>query len=475
LELDALSLFALASVSALLLMLTVWLSLSHTRTAVTVACGLILIAGTRFRVRDPLAAVTGSIDRAVLVELALYGLVAVIALAILIRRGALRTRLGVFERLLCAYVLVCLISAVWSLAPALTIVKSLQLVVLLALAIGAVRVVGPAATARSVMIAVVFYVLACTALVYVLPDLHARPADGRFTWFWMHPIGAGTCAGLATAITLAAGLYSPRGWRERLLGLPLWLYPLPLAAILVAAGSRGPLIACACAAGALFLKRLPVRIAVLTASAAILLMILFLASAESLYGLLVEAQATDNVIVRKLFRAQTADQVFGLSGRIELWQGVAPFLFSRPFTGYGYQGSRSILLETESWAGGAHNAYLQTLVDLGLLGALALWPGLLSVAVNAIPGVGRTGTSRWEEHVAVALVVFLLVNAITWEGFALGGFEGLVLFAAICIYSRVRGAESQTSAAARVRSGAIPVGSPLSPVARPLLTRRSRS
>jgi O-antigen ligase len=101
--------------------------------------------------------------------------------------------------------------------------------------------------------------------------------------------------------------------------------------------------------------------------------------------------------------------------------------------GYGYQASRATLLDVASWAGYAHNALMQTLLDLGIAGAVAL--GLL-VAI-ALSAAIRPRLAPWLRGTSATLMVFLALNCVGTESFAgAPGFETLLLFVcALCATS----------------------------------------
>jgi O-antigen ligase len=103
----------------------------------------------------------------------------------------------------------------------------------------------------------------------------------------------------------------------------------------------------------------------------------------------------------------------------------------RPLFGHGYQGSRAFLLDTAPWAAYAHNAFAQTLLDVGTLGGLLLcipvgWTTILTFR-HALRADGD-GTAA----AALGAMVFLLLNSITAESFAAApAFETLLLMTLI--------------------------------------------
>lgn len=120
------------------------LSYAHPRMALSTSFLVVLVAGTKFRMRDADASLEGALDLQVLFEIALFALVGVGAAAAWSAEETHR-RLTRAEGAILAYAAVALASTVWSVAPALTAVRAMQLLVLSALAILAVRVLTPAA------------------------------------------------------------------------------------------------------------------------------------------------------------------------------------------------------------------------------------------------------------------------------------------------------------------------------------------
>ena len=61
-------------------------------------------------------------------------------------------------------------------------------------------------------------------------------------------------------------------------------------------------------------------------------------------------EGSDNPVLMLLYRGQTVEQLMTLTGRIELWKGVIPLIEDRYLVGYGYLGSRALLLSVMPWA-----------------------------------------------------------------------------------------------------------------------------
>jgi O-antigen ligase len=116
------------------------------------------------------------------------------------------------------------------------------------------------------------------------------------------------------------------------------------------------------------------------------------------------------------------------------------------------------------WAGHAHNAYLQTLLDVGVLGAAFLFSTFILVLVSGFPGRHRRAVG-WEDYAILGAMVFLLLNSITDESFAVAGNQLVVAFACVSVAARQRRVDLAAAVPSRIASLAaqpaasqIPVG-----------------
>jgi hypothetical protein len=88
------------------------------------------------------------------------------------------------------------------------------------------------------------------------------------------------------------------------------------------------------------------------------------------------------------------------------------------------------VLEAASWAAYAHNALLQSILDLGLVGTVTL----AALVLFGLLGSMTQGPARWLGATVATLMVFLVLNSISTESFAgAPGFQTLLLFVcALC-------------------------------------------
>lgn len=411
---------------------------------------IVLIAGTKFRLRDPTASLGTELDTQILLELALYGLVGVGLLTIWLTRGnwgGVTAR----ESVVFLYVVVALLSTLWSLTPLLTLVRAVQLLVLAGLAVLAVRLLAEGGALAAACTAVALYVLACAGLAMTYPWASGAFTEGdrvRLSWFSVHPITAGTLAAIAALGLLSARMFAPRqGATGRLVACtPLLVAPVLM--VLVLTRARGPLLAFLASAGVLTAMRMRLRARHVLVTTLVCSAVLFLTGPPP-GAWLSWAAEQDSPLGRMFLQGQAADALLGLSGRVELWQQLGPLMEQRLLLGHGYQASRSLLLDVASWASYAHNALLQTVLDLGLVGAVALI-AIVGMGLFGSGGNVEPGGSEWPRRTAIALMVFLVINSITSESFAAApGFETSLLF--ICALS------AASSGASHVRVGDMPM------------------
>jgi exopolysaccharide production protein ExoQ len=420
------------------------LAFRQPRAAVIASFTMLLVAGTKFRSRDATDSLAGIVDSQIVLELGLYALVAIAVVAAAACGRCRRVRAGAAEALIVGYAALALISTIWSQAPALTLVRALQLSIISALAIIAVRVMAPSRAMWMSCSALSTYVLACAMATSIFTAEATVDPDGgayRFAWFAVHPIAVGTLAAIAGLAMLSPSVFSRAG-ADRVCGLPRPLVLLALVAILILTSTRGPLLAFIAGAGMLMIARMspPARLRLVAiASAAVLVCAV---GGADLRRWLAAAADGDSFISRTFFRGQSVETLLSLNGRLELWSDLRPVIASNPIAGLGFQASRSVVLETAPWAAYAHNALLQATLDLGLAGALIV-AGLVAAGFGA---AFRSAINPWLRAVVLALMTFLTLNSVSTESFAGSpGFETLLLF--LCVLCAAPRRQVQTEPA----------------------------
>lgn len=389
------------------------------------AVAALLVAGTKFRIRDADASLAGVLDAQILLELGLYAAIAVLIAALWIGGRGERRRPTRIEALSLGYAAIAILSSAWSLAPALTLVRGAQLAIVVVLAITATRVLTPWEAMQRVFAAVGTFVLICAALAATLPFASGSfvyPDGGttRFAWFAVHPIEAGTLAAIGALGVLSMIIFKPAPQTPRPLGLPLPLAAGALIIVLIATASRGPLLAFLGGSAILILMRVDLRLRAALALTGVAALLAIVAAGPAVADAIASVADSDTAVSRVVFRGQTADEVIALNGRLDLWDDLRPAIADRPLFGYGYQASRSVLLDTAAWAAYAHNALLQGLLDLGVIGTLVL---LSIVAVGLWAAISVPSPSL--RGAIAGLMALLVLTSISSESFA--GAPGIEL------------------------------------------------
>lgn len=419
------------------------------RTALTFSFFLVMLAETRFRRRDPNALLSGDIDAQVAFELFLYG---VILLFILVNMnsGRLQHLKPTFiERILFGYVVLAIVSSFWAYDPRITAVRGMQLLILYTLCFSAVRVLGSQRVLQILAGTVIFYVLLCSLMTVSLPwpstPITSAPIRGieRFSWFSVHPILAASYTGTAVIFIMAEALFAPGAWRRRIMGLPLWLYIIPLAIILLATRSRGALIAVVVATAALSVRKyvnpwIAGFVGYMIFALCTISLPLGLYSARAVGGLLNE----QHPLVAFVLRNQGAEEVLTVSGRTDLWHSVYDMFLNRPILGYGYSASRNLLLKVLPWAGNAHNALAETLLGLGVVGTALVWFALGRTLLSSLLRTPRiAGPGAWHQASILGILLFSLLNSLVTPSFGgIPGYEVLLFFAAVFAHDGLRDA-----------------------------------
>jgi hypothetical protein len=349
--------------------------------------------------RSPLAAAAGGFSFDNLLEVTSYALVGVVALAALYRFGRSPRPLNLVW--LAAWPVVALLSTAWSITRVFSGVRSLQLFVPVALAALSIRVwrEDQATGALLWRATLRLFVQAITLLTIIGFALPGRWEQGypatvrRFKWPWaQHAVLATGMIGFGLVILVIGG--------RALTGfsLPLFLGRIALLS------------------GALVFGQ--TRSVILGVGAATLVALWVAGRHRPLARYLgLPILAMTGFFVATLFsqpldayvlRGQSAYALSTLSGRLAVWQLAVQAVSSgnRWLFGFGYGAARVILFEQLSWAGEAHNTWLELLLGLGLIGAAAAIVGIVVFGVALF----RTQT-RYSACLSVssALFVYLLV------------------------------------------------------------------
>ncbi len=365
----------------------------------TGALALMVASDYKFRVRP---AGSSSADSSVLLEIAIYGLVA----AFLIWRFAspirLRRRMPRPMYFVSVYVLLMIASLVQAPSRTVATVRAVEMSVLLLLTWmaanrGSRKAFADLASSFLVMVAASVFL----GLAIKMPRYHLQ--EGRFTWLRVHPVVSGVYLSIAVVIAASMLLQTNSRPARSIMRVPVCVVLLAIVVSgLLATKTRGAVLGAV--AGLLvlvwFARRGRARVE--TATTLVVFIVLI-------------ALAGSSVVTAYLARGESTAQLATLNSRTSLWDLALNAIAQRPLFGYGVGASHVLFLD-QTGLGGAHNAYLNVTVDLGVVG-LVVWSAILittgtTIFRSAVP----TADFRVERALMLALLACLLVN-----GFSNGG------------------------------------------------------
>lgn len=415
---------------------------------------LMLLAATKFRHRDPGATLEGAIDAQILFEVAMFAIAGIIAARALRAATAIRARRTPAETVLVCYAGLALLSVVWSPIRSITFVRAAELVTVVLLAIAVFRFLRPGEFVRSLAVSLPLYVASGAAAALALPGIAGgvfnRSAQGvpRFSWFSVHPSLSATFAAIGIIVLLpllGQRIADRKPVPATLLGFGALVV---LFVVLAATRARTELAALLLTLAAMGIRRWlqprsRVALALLLVAAGLGFWVLvspWIGDAIDVYTM------SDTQIVDFVLRGQTLDEFTSVSGRVELWKRILPLVIESPVVGHGYLASRSVLQRTVYWASYAHNAPLQSLLDLGFVGTILIW-GLAFRAfwLGAITPVARQREAVTVGQVIFGILVFQLLVAGAGESFVgVPGFRVFVFCVSAMLALRIWTGPSQS-------------------------------
>jgi O-antigen ligase len=133
-------------------------------------------------------------------------------------------------------------------------------------------------------------------------------------------------------------------------------------------------------------------------------------------------------IVEYALRGGNQQGLETLNGRIPLWELAFDLIGEggRWLIGFGYGSPRVLLLERVSWAGTAHNTWVELLMGVGLVGTAVAVIACLGIA-GRLWTMGLAHSSR-NDVIPFAIVVYMLVLSFAAELLAIPGM-GLSMLA----------------------------------------------
>ena len=317
------------------------------------------------------------------------------------------------------------ISAIYAPTPALAFARGGQILVLLA---------GTLELARQIAdhgVAVVHrwlhgLIAVTTALVaigvterLVLPERRSA----RFSWLATHSVLAGALVAICVVVTYGMWLARPTcdlPWRRSTYLSLLVVH----SSALVLTRTRGSIAAAIAAIAVMSLWWVGARRHDLVVLAVIAAVGLGLTAAGPIVGY--------------LMRSATASELSTLNNRTDVWRLAWQLIRERPVMGHGLTASRSAFID-DTGLGGAHNAYLNVLVDVGLVG-FGWWALVIALTATTVfarvrmhaslpPAARNHGAGSFCLVTATGLLTCQLINALSAEWLGVGvGTSATVLF-----------------------------------------------
>jgi O-antigen ligase len=236
--------------------------------------------------------------------------------------------------------------------------------------------------------------------------------SGRIAGVFGSPNGFGAAAAVACLLAVACFLF------PELRTKPRWLY-VACAGVaicaLVLSGSRTAQLALITGCSALAFTAWPGRTAAAAIAGSTLTAVLVL------FGFGASAISS---ILQLLSRTGDGRDVLTLTGRLPIWEFATSAWLREPWLGYGLGASRNLI--STGWADrwgntveSAHNAVLESLLNVGLVGTLLLFVciawALLRISKRTF---SRSAESPAAHAVAAGLMVLSLAQGVTEKAFA---------------------------------------------------------
>lgn len=364
---------------------------------------LLLIVATeyKFRRRPNEDSLSGTVDAWIALELGIYALVGVYLLVRL--RPNVRADMIVVWTV--GYGFTAAVSAIYAPFPLLALVRAAQMVIIV---LAVLRFVDDSdlSTVRRFLHGYIVLVTVSVLIgtVYVAPTTIRQV--GRFTWLSTHSVVAG--AMLAVSVVVVFGMWLTH--RAAALPWARWVYgalTIVHVASLLRTRTRGSIGAAAIAmiAMALMWLRREGKRDLLIGSIISLVAVTFVAGGP---------------ILSYLLRDSDLAELATFNRRTEIWSLAFDSFISRPLHGLGLTAARGVFFD-ETGLGGAHNAFINVVIDLGLVG-LFWWIGLIGLIFAAASRLRRVrpdvpGGTRiaFDSITITGVMVAQMVNGLTAE------------------------------------------------------------
>jgi O-antigen ligase len=367
-----------------------------------------VIAMQTFVSRNPIGMDAGPQGIIQLTLIGCSGVLAVVALIASRRRFRMRGSVMLFASH-------GLFAAVWSINsfwPLLSIVKACLFFTTVVVAISLARTAKLDEILRVIYWTSFLVLIAGIALSFMYPQdfpLFSESGTSEYNWrarlqiLRNHPVNTADMCGLAVLIGLAVRPRPP-------VAVQVFFLLANAAAMSRASSGALVLIGSGLAAGLIFRSRSSTARVAAVISIGILCTVLFLAFNPQLLQV-------SNDTERGL-RATLQDR--NLNNRLPLWNTVLQLRSGAELFGFGFDGARQILIERFSWAGHAHNAFLEDYLSDGVLG---LFPFILGWI-----GIVHAGWKGQESRRWLVLAIQLYLGVMSLFGPVLASATGLPLF-----------------------------------------------
>lgn len=405
---------------------------------------LVLIVATEYKLRrrDINDSLSGSADFGILIELGLFALVGLAAASLMTHA---RVRWVPLTILMGGYAATTAISAIYAPFPQMALARGVQLLIIALVAITLVSV-GDRRTMGWLLdgYTVLMTGSILLGLAWVAPV--SRVQQGRFTWLYTHSVISGAL--LAMSVVLLTARVVGRPGSRLLPPLPGFLSHRAQVLLL--------------AVHFVFLLRSQTRASAAAALIACLVIVWLRVSprfrpqlaATFLLAVTAAALASGSVVMAFVQRGEDASRITTLNRRTEIWVLAWESFLRHPLDGRGFTAASGVFYDAvaeggEKPLGGAHNAYVEVITDVGLIG-FTWWAGLIAMTIVGIARLHRRNGPTVEVTAMAGLMTCLLLNAVTIEGLGAGvSAPAIMLFvtaAWVCVARRAE-REGDTSGA----------------------------
>jgi hypothetical protein len=369
---------------------------------------MMVVSDFEVRRRAPGTALRGGVggaDAAVVVELVVYGLVALFLFFQLAHPPRFHRPVPALTALW-AFGVVLVFTVLYAIYPALAAARGVQLLVTCGLA-HAIALRADRSQLHWLAHAYVVLVTLSVGYGLAVPYPRTELQANRFTWLYVHPVMAATYLGLS--VVLLVGILLRNRERAPAPRWPTWIYLVLLAVnlgALLATRTRGAMAGClvGCFVVAMVGSKRTNRLDIAVLSIVV--------------GVLAAILAMDEIL-SFLARGETSESLRTLSARTVLWQEAFERFGERPLFGYGLTASRGIFFDTVG-LGGGHNALINVMVDAGAFGVV-VFLSLIGVLIRSARSVQHRPGVGDDVPIILGALGFLIVNSVTAEFMATPG------------------------------------------------------